>query len=98
MAQTQQRPPFVDRPEIEETFVDGIHSITTGGGVIRVNLTVVRSDGEVPQKLSNVLSNRLVLTLPAAAELHQMIGRTLTGLQEQSRAATLAPAESKADE
>jgi hypothetical protein len=93
-----QRPPFVDRSEISETFVDGIHSITTGGGVIRIALTVVRSDGEVPQNLSNVLCDRIVLTLPAAAELHQLVGRTLTGLQEQARTPATAPDATKASE
>jgi hypothetical protein len=93
-----QRPPFVDRSEIDETFVDGIHSITSGGGVVRVALTVVRSDGGVPQELRNVLCSRLVFTLPAAVELHQLIGRILASLQEQARASAPAPPASEAGE
>jgi hypothetical protein len=98
MATSQQRPPFTDRPEVNEVFVDGIHSITSGGGVIRLSLTVVRSDGGSPQQLTNVLCSRLVFALPAAVELHQLIGRVLAGLQERGGNSAPATVEPKASE
>ena len=78
-------PPFVNRPEISETFADGIDAISAGAGVVSIALTVTRTEQGNPPTFSRVLSHRLVMTLPAAAALYQRLGAMLTTLQNQAQ-------------
>ncbi len=87
----QERPPFVDNPNLAETFADGISSVAAGAGVVALTLTVSRPEEGNPPRLMRVPAARLVVTLPAAIELHQRLTQVLLMLQQQS-AAKSAPA------
>jgi hypothetical protein len=90
-----QLPQFVDRPEVSETFADSVYSITSGAGVFALALTVTRSAQGQPPIFSRVLSSRLVITLPAAIDLHQRMGLMLAELQKQGQIPPLKPPDVK---
>jgi len=83
-------PPYVDNPNIAETFADGLHTIGLGSGVITLTFSVTRSEDGKPPKLTRSPASRLVLTLQGAVELHQKLSTVLTMLQQQQNAAMAA--------
>jgi hypothetical protein len=84
MAETQ-LPPFLDRPEVSESFADAIYSVTGAAGVISIALSALRSVEGNPPSFNRVLSSRIVLTVPAALDLHQRLGAMLVTLQKQGQ-------------
>lgn len=80
-------PPFIENPNVAETFADALHTIGLGSGVITLTFSVTRSEEANPPKLTRSPAARLVLTLPGAVELHQKLTAVLTMLQQQSAAA-----------
>lgn len=83
-------PPFVENPNIGETFADGLHMVGIGSGVITLTFSVTRSEDGKPPKLTRAPASRLVLTLPGAVELHQKLSAVLHMIQQQSAAAAAA--------
>ena len=85
-------PPFVDNPNIAETFADGLQFIGIGNGFLTLTFAVTRTEEGKPPKLTRATASRLVLTLPAAVELHQKVGAVLNALQQQIAQAQAAAA------
>lgn len=83
-------PPFIDNPNIAETFADGLQSVGVGNGVITLTFAVTRTEDGKPPKLTRSTAARLVLTLPGAVELLQKLNTVLGMLQQQAAAASAA--------
>jgi len=78
---------FKDDLAVHETFVDGIHMTQVDGTTMRMTLTVARAD---PPKTGNksptgqkVVAVRLVMPLPAMAELYNQLDNLVRGLEQQ---------------
>ena len=85
-------PPFIDNPNVAETFVDSLQTVGVGSGVIMLTFGVTRTEEGRPPKLTRSTAARLVLTLSAAVELHQKVGAVLNALQQQIAQAQAAVA------
>jgi hypothetical protein len=85
-------PPFVDNPNVGETFADGLQSVGIGSGFLTFTFAVTRTEDGKPPKLTRSPAARLVLTLAGALELHQKLTAVLTMLQQQGAAAAAAHA------
>jgi hypothetical protein len=85
-------PPFIDNPNIAETFADGLQSVGLGNGVITLTFAVTRTEDGKPPKLTRSTAARLVLTLPGAVELLQKLNTVLSMLQQQAAASAAANA------
>src|SRR5579863_1943917 len=85
-------PPFVDNPNVGETFADGLQSVGIGSGFVTFTFAVTRTEDGKPPKLTRSPAARLVLTMGGALELHQKLTAVLTMLQQQAAAAAQAPA------
>ena len=78
---------FKDNPAVTETFADGVHLISVDGSTLRIVFTVARAD---PPKTGNktatgqkVAAARLVMPLPALAELYNQLDGMVRGLESQ---------------
>jgi hypothetical protein len=85
-------PPFVENPNVVETFADSLHTVGIGSGVVTLTFAVTRTEDGKPPKLLRTPAARLVLTLPAAVELQQKISAVLTMLQQSAQNAATASA------
>jgi hypothetical protein len=83
-------PPFIDNPNIAETFADGLQSVGLGNGIITLTFAVTRTEDGKPPKLTRSTAARLVLTLPGAIELLQKLNAVMAMLQQQAAAANAA--------
>ena len=88
-------PPYIDNPNIAETYADSLQTVGIGNGVIMLTFGVTRTEDGKPPKLTRSTAARLVLTLPGAVELLQKLNAVLTALQQQAAAAS-APAHAPA--
>jgi hypothetical protein len=75
-------PPFIDNPNIAETFADSLQTIGIGSGVLTLTFAVTRTEDGKPPKLTRSPAARLVLTLPGAIELQQKLSAVLNMLQQ----------------
>lgn len=73
---TELQTPYVDRPELIETFADQSRMCVSDGHVVRVELVVARPKLIGPGQSAPTLYPvaRLVLTPLAAAQLHEQLG------------------------
>jgi hypothetical protein len=78
---------YKDVPALAETFADGIHLVTVDGSSARITFTVSRSD---PPKTGNkvptgqkVTAARIVLPLPAMAELYNQLHGMVQVLEQR---------------
>jgi len=83
-------PPFVDNPNVGETFADSLQSVGIGSGFLTFTFAVTRTEDGKPPKLTRSPAARLVLTLAGTLELHQKLTAVLTMLQQQGAAAAAA--------
>jgi len=81
--QQQQLPPLTDRLDLSEIFADGVVQVGGGAGFFRIDLSVTRPKEGTPPTMTRVMAARLVLTLPAAIELHTKITAMLELLKQQ---------------
>ncbi len=97
MAQEPQRPagqnfPYVDRPELSETYADSIHAVASDGQSVKITLAVARMDtlqGQDAPTTKRYTACRLVLPIAAAAALSDQLNR-LGATLAQARSAALA--------
>jgi len=85
-------PPFIDNPSVVETFADSLQMVSLGNGVISLTFTVTRTEDAKPPKLTRNAAARLVVTLPAAIDLHQKLSAVLQALQQSVQANAAAHA------
>lgn len=78
---------FKDNLDVTETFADGIHLVTVDGTTMRLVLTVSRSEPPKPGTKAptgqKVVASRLVMPLPAMAELYNQLDRMVRGMEAQ---------------
>ena len=78
--------PFKDNPAVTETFADGIHMITAGNAVLKIDLTVSRGDppktGNKAPTGSKVIASRIVMPVTCIADLYNQLD-SLVKLMEQ---------------
>jgi|SRR5579862_3062814 len=85
-------PPFIDNPNVAETFADGLQTVGIGNGIITLTFGVTRTEDGKPPKLTRSTAARLVLTLPAAVEVLQKLNAVMSMLQQQAAAGAAAHA------
>ena len=78
---------FKDDLSVRETFAQGVHLATVDGSTLRITFTVSRPD---PPKTGNkaptgqkVVACRLVLPLPAMAELYNQLDQMVRALEQK---------------
>ncbi len=78
---------FKDDLSVRETFADGVHLIAVDGSTLRIVLTAARSDapktGNKQPTGQKVVAARLVMPLPALAELYNQLDGMVRGLENQ---------------
>ena len=80
---------YVNRPEISETYVDGLHLMTFDGAAVKVELVVYRFDQPNPPNPPSgqkITAARLVLSAEAAEALLKGLGQIATAVQQQAKA------------
>ena len=86
MAQPSQPPelPYVDRPEISETFVDHVHALVFDGQTFRIDLGVTRMNDTAPPAPPvnrRYTACRRVFTPRSALELADKLGTLLKAME-----------------
>lgn len=81
---TQPRLEYIDRPDVVETFVDNVRTVTFDGATVRAELCVTRfEEGAAPAgTVKQYTASRLVLRPDAAVDLFMRLQR-LIALMEQ---------------
>ena len=78
---------FKDDIGCRETFADGIHLVSVDGSTLRLVLTVARADlpktGNKSPTGHKVPVVRLVMPLPALADLYNQLDQMVRGLESQ---------------
>jgi hypothetical protein len=78
--------PYVDRPEVSETFADSLESCVHVNGVIRLEFVICRVDHPVPPAqptVKKLTSARIVTTIPGLVGMIGHLNNVLAGLQAQ---------------
>ncbi len=86
-------PPYVDRPEVAETYADQVRLIHFDGQTIRIELTVARPTLAGPDRAAIELrpAARLVLTPLAAVTLQEQLTRLIAALEDSGVIKRVAP-------
>lgn len=86
-------PPYVDRPEVAETYADQVRLIHFDGQTIRIELTVARPmlAGSDRAAIELRPSARLVLTPLAAVTLQEQLTRLIAALEDSGVIKRVAP-------
>ena len=96
MAQAaNQRPQYVDRPDLPETFADSVKYVTFDGATVRVELCVTRvEDGASAAARSSrrYPVSRLVLRPDAAVDLFIQLQRLIATMEQRGIIKRQAPA------
>ena len=77
---------YVDRAEVAETFADHCERVVFDGQTLRVELAVTRYGEPTADKRASTLRTtacRLVMTPPAALQLHEQLTRVVAGMEEK---------------
>jgi len=77
---------YVDRPEISETFADGLRRATFDGINTKLEFVVNRMDEHkppAPPAGQSLTACRLVLPIPCVLELHGKLSQLIGALQAQ---------------
>ena len=77
--------PYKDLPNVAETFADGIQLVQVDSSTLRILFTVSRTDDVKPGRPhgNKVTAARLVLPLPAFADLYNQLESMVTALEQR---------------
>jgi hypothetical protein len=86
-------PPYVDRPEVAETYADQVRLIHFDGQTVRIELTVARPTlaGRDHAGVEMRPAARLVLPPLAAVALHEQLTRLIAALEHSGVIKRVAP-------
>ena len=85
---------YVDRPDISETYVDGLHLMSFDGVVIKAEFVVHRFDEPNPPKLPSgqkITAARLILSPEAAEALLKGLSQIAGAVQQEVKAQAQSP-------
>lgn len=95
---TKQKPSdlltYVNRPEISETYADGLHLMTFDGVAVKAELVVYRFDLPNPPNPPSgrkITAARLVLSAEAAEALLKGLSQIAAGVQQTAKAQSQSP-------
>jgi hypothetical protein len=75
-------PPFVDNPDIPESFADGLAGVTFTNGNLKLTFTVVRADhSKEPATHHRTVTVRLVIPIPVALEVQNGLANVMKELE-----------------
>lgn len=85
--------PYLDRPEVAETYADQVRLIHFDGQTVRIEFTVARPTLAAPDRAGIELrpAARLVLAPLAAVALHEQLTRLVAALEQSGVIKRLAP-------
>jgi hypothetical protein len=90
---------YVDIPAVSETFADYVRLIVVKDTVMRIELCAIRLDDPNPEQTGKMYpAVRLVLPIPTAMQLHELLTQHLAELEKQGvvkRTEALLPADAK---
>lgn len=84
ISSTTPAPPYVDRPEIDECYADGVQSMGVVNGNFMITMYVIRGEQDLPTMMKRVTAARLVIPPKAAIELHEKLTAMLKAMKQQS--------------
>ena len=74
---------YMERPDLEETFADSLHTMVWDGQTLRVELCVTRyPDAAGGGEAKRYPACRLVLTPPVAVDLFNRLNQTMAALTQ----------------
>ena len=96
---TEQKSPsdfltYVNRPEISETYVDGLHLIFFDGMAVKIELVVHRFETPKPPASptgQKITAARLVLSPQAAEALLKGLSQIAAAVQQEAKAQAQSP-------
>jgi hypothetical protein len=75
-------PPFVDNPDIPESFADGFAGVTFTNGILKLTFTTVRADhSKEPAKHHRTVTVRLAIPITTALELQNGLANMMKELE-----------------
>ena len=85
---------YVNRPEVSETYVDGLHLVFFDGMTVKVEFVVHRFDAPNPPNPTSgqkITAARLALSPEAADALLKGLSQVAAAVQQQAKAQSQSP-------